>query len=61
MADDDFVRSSDRRDWPLPPLTWDPPGLGGLTAHRRGRHRKDDLIQSQLSQGERVVQEPKQV
>ena len=22
------ARSSDRRDWPLPPLTWDPPRLG---------------------------------
>ena len=24
----DLARSSDRRDWPLPPLTWDPPRLG---------------------------------
>ena len=41
-----------------------PPGLGGLTAHKRGRHRKDSIPkehQNALSKGERVVQEPKQV
>ena len=59
-----LARSSDRRDWPLLSLTWIHPGLGGLTANKRGRNRKDGIPkehQNALSKGERVVQEPKQV